>query len=220
MLPVLGGEVVERQQDCRGRLGQDRHVGLDRTSARRLPGRSRRRSSRHPSWFRPSRCLAVRTLWLVFCRPFRQLVQDVARLVNPACVARGRLGRLGGSAFHEAERAVAERQLQRPISRPRRLTIEQKASLPGLLTFAMYSVGRWRSVHVLSLVRGLRRSPGVALLLFLHAGAEIDAVHPEIDVALGREVAPLPALRPSTSQTSFSRVDRARLESPGCGAPQ
>ena len=63
---------------------------------------------------------------------------------------------------------------------------------PGLLTFAI-AVGDGDQ-FLLSLVRGPDDHQD-ALLLFLHAGAEIDAVHPEIDVALGREVAPLPALR-------------------------
>ena len=90
------------------------------------------------------------------------------------------------------------------------LEIEQNFE-PGLLTFAI-AVGDGDQ-FLLSLVRGPDDHQD-ALLLFLHAGAEIDAVHPEIDVALGREVAPLPALR-----TSFSRVI-VEAESPGAELPR
>ena len=101
----------------------------------------------------------------------------------------------------EAERAVAERQL-RTHFKAAPLEIEQNFE-PGLLTFAI-AVGDGDQ-FLLSLVRGPDDHQDT-LLLFLHAGAEIDAVHPEIDVALGREVAPLPALRLNPPDLSFLKT--------------
>ena len=54
---------------------------LYRTSARRFPGRSRRRS-RRPSWIRPSDVLQAPHGFLL--QTVGQFVQDVARLVHPA----------------------------------------------------------------------------------------------------------------------------------------
>ena len=57
-----------------------------------------------------------------------------------------------------------------------------------------------------------------ALLLFLHAGAEIDAVHP-VDVALGREEARRAALRPQPPRP-LQPGDRGGRESPGAELPR
>ena len=141
-----------------------------------------------------------------------QLVQDVARLVNPAALLAGAWVDLA-ERLPEAERAVAERQL-RTHFKAAPLEIEQNFE-PGLLTFAI-AVGDGDQ-FLLSLVRGPDDHQD-ALLLFLHAGAEIDAVHPEIDVALGREVAPLPALRLNPPDL-FQPGDRGGRK-PRRGAPQ
>ena len=132
-----------------------------------------------------------------------QLVQDVARLVNPAAL-------LAGAWVDLAERPSAPSPSAScgPISRPRRLR-SSRTSRPGLLTFAI-AVGDGDQ-FLLSLVRGPDDHQD-ALLLFLHAGAEIDAVHPEIDVALGRDRAVAKPPRPLSA--GFVEAESRR------GAPQ
>ena len=204
MLPVLGGA----RRTSAGRRGPwPGRPRPCRTSARRLPGRSRRRS-RHPSWFRPSRCLQAPLGFLL--QTLGQLVQDVARLVNPAALLAGAWVDLA-ERLPEAERAVAERQL-RTHFKAAPLEIEQNFE-PGLLTLAI-AVGDGDQFLQVP-CPWPRRSPD--RLLFLHAGAEIDAVHPEIDVALGREVAPLPALRlnPPDLFQPGDRGRKPRRSSPG-----
>ena len=109
MLPVLGGEVVERQQDVAvpGQAGRGlvvlRPVGFQEEvegALGILPGFG------HPDVLQAPLGFLLQTLG--------QLVQDVARLVNPAALLAGAWVDLA-ERLPEAERAVAERQLSDPF---------------------------------------------------------------------------------------------------------
>ena len=122
-----------------------------------------------------------------FCKPLGSLFKTLPGLVHPAALLAGDPVDLA-ERLPETERAVADRQF-RTHFKATPLEVEQHLQ-PGPLAFAV-AVGDGDQ-FLASRVRSPDDDQD-ALLLLLHAGAEIDAVHPEIDVTLGREVAPLPA---------------------------
>src|SRR5689334_21160953 len=174
MLPMLGREVVEGQQriaifdQALDRLVVFDAPGLDEDIERRerillCLG--------HPDLLQ--RPLGFRMLAL------RQLVQHIGRLVYPATVAADLRPYLL-NRLPEAERAVGDRQL-RTNRQPAPLQVEQQFP-PGLPTLA-YAVDQADQL-LLPLGRGTDDDQET-LRGLLEAGLHMDAVDPEVYVALG-----------------------------------
>ncbi len=89
----------------------------------------------------------------------------------------------------EAERAVADGELRR-YRQAAALEVEQQLQ-PALLALAV-AVAQADDVLVADLVGADDHQQ--ALLVVLEAGLEVDAIGPEVDIALGREIAPQPVL--------------------------
>ena len=115
------------------------------------------------------------------------LVQDVRGFVHPAALA-ARLGPHFLDRLPEAERAVGDHELgRRRKSAP--LQVEEQFP-PGLRTLA-HTVDQ-ADEFLLAFRRGADDDQQ-ALGGVLEPGLHVDAVDPEIDVALGREIALAPA---------------------------
>src|SRR6516162_4710880 len=124
----------------------------------------------------------------------RQLVQHIGSLVHPAALA-ARLRPHLLDRLPEAERAVGDRELG-PNRKPASLQVEEEL-FPGLRTFAN-AVDQTDEL-LLALGRGANDDQQ-ALRGVLKPGLHMNAVGPEVYVALRREVALAPArvlLRPS-----------------------
>src|SRR5271170_4425003 len=197
MLPVFGREVVESQQRVAilnrafDRLVVFDGPGFDEGVERReriLLGLC------HPDLL--ERPLGLRVLAL------RQLVQDVGRLVDPAALAAGLRPHLL-ERLPEAERAVGDCEFGR-YRKPAPLQVEEQFP-PGLGALA-HAVNEADEL-LLALRRGADDDQQ-ALGLVLQSGLHVDAVGPEVDVALGGEIASAPAymlLRPGILEPSDGR---------------
>ena len=182
MLPVLGREVVEGEQRV-AILDQ----ALDRLVVFDAPGFDEgiERGERillglgHPDLLQ--RPLGFRLLAL------RQLVQDVGGLVHPAALA-ARLRPHFLDRLPEAERAVGDREFGAD-RKPAPLQVEEQLP-PGLRALA-HAVDE-ADEFLLALGRGADDDQQ-ALRGVLEPGLHVDAVDPEVDVALGREIALAPA---------------------------
>ena len=182
MLPVLGGEVVEGEQRV-AILDQ----ALDRLVVFDAPGFDEgvERGERillglgHPNLLQ--RPLGFRLLAL------GQLVQDVGGLVHPAALA-ARLRPHFLDRLPEAERAVGDRELGRH-RKPAPFEVEEQFP-PGLRALA-HAVDE-ADKFLLAFGRGADDDQQ-ALRGVLEPGLHVDAVDPEVDVALGREIALAPA---------------------------
>ena len=141
----------------------------------------------------------------------RQLVQDVGGLVHPAALPAGLRPHLA-ERLPEAERAVGDGELGRD-RQPAPLQIEQQLP-PGLRALA-HAVGEADQL-LLALWRRADDDQD-ALRGVLEPGLQMDAVGPEVDVALGREIALAPALV-LVDQTSFSRA-MVEADSPAASLP-
>src|SRR5271167_2178195 len=132
----------------------------------------------------------------------RQLVQDVGGLMDPAALAAGLRPHLL-DRLPEAERAVGDRELGRN-RKPAPLQVEEQFP-PGLGALA-HAVNEADEL-LLALRRGADDDQQ-ALGLVLQASLHVDAVGPEVDVALGGEIASAPAymlLRPGVLEPSDGR---------------
>src|SRR4051812_41618749 len=119
---------------------------------------------------------------------FRHLVEDVGCLVKPAPLGPG-----GGpdlvEGLPEAERPVADRDLGRD-SEAAGLQIDEKLA-PALR--ALPDANLETDELLPPLGRGADEDEH-AFGVILHSGLQVDAISPDVEVAPGREVAPLPTL--------------------------
>src|SRR6516162_2493201 len=197
MLPVLGREVVKDQQrlailnETFDRLLVFDAPGLDEgiEGCERIP-----LGLGHPDLLQ--RALGLRLLTL------RQLVQHIRGLVHPAALAEG-LRPYFLDGLPEAERSVGNSKLR---SHGKAAPFEiKKQLLPGLraLTHAIDQADE--------LLLALRRRPDdnqQALRRVLQPSLHVDAVHPKVDVAFGRQIAPAPThmlLRPGLLEPGHRR---------------
>src|ERR1051325_11687659 len=136
----------------------------------------------------------------------RQLVEHVCRLVNPAALT-ARLGPHFLDRLPEAQRGVGNRELG-PDREPPSLQIEQQL-LPGSRALAQ------AVDEADELLRAFRRRADddeQALRIVLEPGLHVDAVGPEVDVALRREIPLQPArvfVRPGVLEPGDARGRKA-----------
>ena len=136
-------------------------------------------------------------LWLL---ALRQLVEDVGGLVHPAALLACRRPHLA-ERLPEAERAVGDGEFGRDRQATSLLQIEQQ--LPPRLRALARAVGE--AEQLLLALRRRADDHQDALRVVLKAGLQVDAVGPDVDVALGRQIA-LPPVLVLVDQTSFSRA--------------
>src|SRR6188472_4752392 len=181
VLPVFGGEVVEGEQRLPvfhqagrglvvlGAVGVDEMVEGGRG---RLPGLG------HPD--------AVQVLLGLGLHALGQLVQNVGGLVDPtALLARGPIDL--AQRLPEPEVAVADSEFRADLQAAVAQIHQQLA--PRLLALAI-AVGEPDQFLSAELVRADHDQDALALLI--KTSIEVDAIDPEVDVALAGQTAPLP----------------------------
>ena len=140
-------------------------------------------------------------------RQFKTRIFDVGGLVHPTALFSG-LGPDLADRLPEAERAIGDRDLGRNRQTPA-LQIEQQGA-PVVSALAR-AVGEAEQL-LLALRRGADDDQD-ALRLVLQTRLQVDAVGPDVDVALGRQVALAPALvfvDPDLLQSRDGRGRQAR----------
>ena len=181
MLPVFGGKIIECQQHIAVLLETlDGLVILGAIGRQEViegfPGFIL--GLRHPD--------VVQMPFGLGLQAFRHLVQHVGGLVNPAALF-ARLPVNLAQSLPETQRPITPRQVGATF-KAAPFQIEQQF-LPTLLAFAI-------AVHQtdnILMALGVRRDDHQdALPLVIQARAEVDPVSPEIDVALGGQIALLP----------------------------
>src|SRR5712672_1680810 len=194
MFPVLGREVVESKQrvpilaQAVGRLLVFGRVALDEGVERQLGGGL---GFGHPDLLQ--RTFGLRLLAL------RQLGDHVRGLVHPAALlARFRPDLTG--RLPEPERAIGDGEPRRHVE-PAALQVEQQIA-PVLRALAS-AIGE--ADQFLAAFRRRADQHQNALLFVFEACLEMDAVGPDVDVALRRQIAPLPRgvfVKPTVLQTA------------------
>src|SRR5271167_3967213 len=182
MFPMLGGKVVEGEQrlavlaEALDSLLVLDAIAFDEAiecSLGVLPG------LRHPDVLQCTLGLCLQALG--------QLVQDIRRLVHPAAL-RTRLWPYLIDRLPEAQRPVGDGEL-RPCCQTAPLEIEQQL-LPGLRALAD-AVGK--PDEFLLAFGGGADDHEQTLRVIFEPGLDVDAIGPEVDISLGRQVAIEPA---------------------------